>query len=141
MDALTLETMIKHGIPLSQHMGFSILDLQSHKIVLKGDHQANINVHGTAFAGSLHTLCTLAAWGLITSHLPADAALVMAKSEIKYRKPVNADIIATAEIPEATMQPFLTSLASEGKARLMVMTYVGDPRSPAVVFSGLFYAS
>jgi len=104
MTSDELEQRIRQGIPLSVQMDFRVLDLNRNSIRVRGGGQENINVHGTAFAGSLYTVCTLAAWGLITSRLPEDASLVMAEGKIRYRKPVVGDLLASCEVLSSELE-------------------------------------
>lgn len=76
--------------------------------------KGNTNIHGTAFAGSLYSLCVLSAWYNLVCHLRAtlgddvlDQATVVAKSaEIAYKKPIWA-VAANNEYVVATS--FLSS--------------------------------
>jgi thioesterase domain-containing protein len=136
-----LEQRIRQGIPLSAQMDFRVIDLGTNSIQVRGGGQENINVHGTAFAGSLYTVCTLAAWGLVTSRLPEQAALVMAQGAIRYRKPVVGDIVASCEVSSNEMDSFLNSLNKRGKSRLVVTVSVPCNGELAVEFTGTLYAS
>ncbi len=136
-----LEQRIRLGIPLSAQMDFRVLDLGFNSIQVRGGGQKNINVHGTAFAGSLYTVCTLAAWGLVTSHLPEQASLVMAEGTIRYRKPVVGDILANCEVSSSEMDSFLNSVNQRGKARLVATVSVPCNGEIAAKFTGTLYAS
>ena len=107
MDKQELEARILEGIPLSRSMAFEIVDLGEHSVRVMGHHKENINVHGTAFAGSLYAICTLAVWGLVFSRLPENASLVMVNGHIDYRRPVIGDIIADAEVSALEMSRFV----------------------------------
>lgn len=136
-----LEQRIRQGIPLSAQMDFRVLDLATHSIQVCGGAQQNINVHGTAFAGSLYTVCTLAAWGLVTSRLPAEASLVMSEGTIRYRKPVVGEIVAECAVSQSAMDDFLNTLQQKGKARLVATVSVPCQGEIAAQFSGTLYAS
>jgi thioesterase domain-containing protein len=81
MTANELTKKIHKGIPLTQAMAFDITQLTETSITVKTGGEENINVHGTAFAGSLYTTCVLAAWGLVNSRLPDEASLVLASGQ------------------------------------------------------------
>ncbi|MET0090777.1 MAG: YiiD C-terminal domain-containing protein [Candidatus Thiodiazotropha sp.] len=83
MTPAELEQRIREGIPLAAQMDFRVLSLTDHSIRVRGDAEENVNVHGTAFAGSLYAVATLAAWGLVRSRLPDGADLVMAEAKIR----------------------------------------------------------
>lgn len=136
-----LEQRIRSGIPLTAQMDFRVLALTDNSITVRAGAAENINVHGTAFAGSLYTVCTLALWGLIHSRLPAHAALVMAEGTIRYRKPVVGEIIAHCSIPAEAMETFLETVNATGKSRLKAQVYVADQdHNNAVEFTGMVHA-
>jgi hypothetical protein len=54
LTADQLESEIRQGIPLATHMAFRISELTPCTIRVIGGAEENINVHGTAFAGSLY---------------------------------------------------------------------------------------
>ena len=140
MTPLQLEQSIRQGIPLSAQMDFRVIQLTPTSIQVSGAAEPNINVHGTAFAGSLYAVCTLAAWGLVTSRLPDNASLVMAEADIRYRRPVKGDILADCEISATDMQGFLHTLHDTGKARLEAKVQVPCDGKLAAEFSGILYA-
>jgi thioesterase domain-containing protein len=141
MDAKTLENAIRQGIPLSQHMDFRILELDKYNIRVQGDGEKNINVHGTAFAGSLYVLCTLASWGLVHTHLPKNSALVIADAQIHYLLPVKGDIIAEAHIQPAELETFHERLNTRGRARIPVSATVDYLSKRGVEYSASLHAS
>ncbi|MGB0723664.1 MAG: YiiD C-terminal domain-containing protein [Gammaproteobacteria bacterium] len=140
MTRSELEQAIRTGIPLTRAMDFRVLELGPAHIAVRGGGEENINVHGTAFAGSLYTLCTLAAWGLANSRLPEQAALVMAEGDIRYRRPVTGEIIARSELAPAVMERFLAELERDGRARMDVPVRVDQDDEPAAVFTGRLHA-
>lgn len=92
--------------------------------------KGNTNIHGTAFAGSLYSLCVLSAWYNLVCHLRdtiGDDALeqltVVAQSaEIFYKKPIwnvkaNEYIAATSFLQSGNnaWEGFLSVLSEEGK--------------------------
>jgi thioesterase domain-containing protein len=134
-----LEERIRTGIPIAAHMDFRVLELSQNSIRVRGGGAENINVHGTAFAGSLYCTCALALWGLVNSRLPPNASLVMAKADIHYQRPVIGDIIAECEIPDGEMIEFLKAV-NTGKGRLYATVRVIHNEKTAVEFTGTVYA-
>lgn len=134
MNKKLLEHTIRAGIPISEGMDFRVQALDELTIEVTGGAKENVNVHQTAFAGSLYSICTLAAWGLTFSKLPANCALVMAKAEIEYLRPVQGEIVAKAALTTAQSDHFLTQLQQEGKARLDLQVSVENKGKTAVKF-------
>ena len=69
----------------------------------------NVNVHGTAFAGSLYAIAALCGWGstwLALRSRALGAHIVIADGHIKYARPVAETIVATCLFdPVATRKP------------------------------------
>jgi thioesterase domain-containing protein len=140
MTKSELEQRIRNGIPITSHMDFRVLTLTDERISVVGGAQENHNVHGTAFAGSLYAVATLAAWGLVQSRLPENAELVMTSGEIVYRKPVLGEIIADCHIDQHQFKDFLTKLQRKGKARLDAVSLIPYEQGTAVEFRGVLFA-
>lgn len=136
----SLEQRIRTGIPITGHMDFRVLELTDNRIRVSGGGTENINVHGTAFAGSLYCICTLALWGLVNSRLPDNASLVMAKAGIHYQKPVVGDIVSVCEVSASEMNNFLDAVNNKGKGRLQATVRVMSNDQQAVEFNGTVYA-
>lgn len=135
MNAEQLEQTIRAGIPISAAMDFRVRALNALSIEVSGGSQENINVHHTAFAGSLYTICTLAAWGLTHSVLPEACALVMAKADIQYLRPVEGDIVASAMLSEEQKNLLLDALKAQGKARISIVVNIYHQQKLAVSFN------
>lgn len=140
MEKQELEARILEGIPLSRSMAFEVVDLDDHSVRVKGHHKENLNVHGTAFAGSLYAICTLAVWGLVFSRLPDNASLVMANGQIDYLRPVTGDIVSDAQVSDLEMTRFLNELDDTGKSRLELSARVLQAGKTAVKFTANLYA-
>ncbi len=123
---------IHQEIPLSKAMGFNIIELSGTRILVEGPLDENINIHGTAFAGSIYSLAVLSAWALVTHVLTeqgVDADLVIARAEIKYRAPVKDTIICFCHLDEAVIQRFLDQLSNKKYARIEARVSVGIPEA------------
>lgn len=140
LTAEELEQRIREGIPIAAQMAFKVRNLQPNSIAVFAGGDENINVHGTAFAGSLYTICTLALWGLVTARLPEDTNLVLAEGNIRYRQPVMGDIDARCTITQDQMDSFLSVLHKRGRSRLDARVEVPGIEGPAVEFNGTLFA-
>lgn len=140
MTAEELEQRIRTGIPIAGHMDFRVELLSDSTVRVRGGGAENINVHGTAFAGSLYAVCTLALWGLVNSRLPATASLVMAEASIRYLKPVIGDIVASCEVATTEMETFLKVVNTKGKGRLEARVTVPAADNIGAEFTATVYA-
>ncbi|MBV2120378.1 MAG: YiiD C-terminal domain-containing protein [Candidatus Thiodiazotropha sp. (ex Ctena orbiculata)] len=57
-----------------------------------------------------------------------------------YRQPVIGDIVAHCNIDRETFDRFLDDLQQKGRARLKVLSIIGDNARVAAEFSGLLHA-
>ena len=62
MTPAALETYLHDHIPLSRAMAVRVVTSAPGHVELAAPLEPNINVHGTAFGGSVSTLGVLAAW-------------------------------------------------------------------------------
>jgi thioesterase domain-containing protein len=82
----------------------------------------NRNIHGTAFAGSLHATAVLAGWGWLELHARrvggrlGEATVVVRGTQMRYFAPVTSDFVATAEPPSA--QELATCVRAKRGARV-----------------------
>lgn len=91
---------------------------------------ANVNDKGCAFGGSLASVLTLAAWGLVDARLRAlgrEAEVYVADSRLKYLLPLYDDLQAHAWLaPGQDWTAFVRCLDDRGKARLALEADVRD---------------
>ncbi|MET0029281.1 MAG: YiiD C-terminal domain-containing protein [Candidatus Thiodiazotropha sp.] len=140
MTPADLEQRIREGIPLAAQMDFRVLSLTDHSIRVRGGAAENVNVHGTAFAGSLYAIATLAAWGLVRSRLPDGADLVMAEARIRYLRPIVGELNAECQIESGTFSEFLSLLSTRGKALLEAAVEMPGPSGPGALFEAKLHA-
>lgn len=80
----------------------------------------HVNDKGCAFGGSLVSLMTLAAWGVVTLHLQQAgiaADVFVANSAVRYRAPLFDDLVVEARLAdEAAWDGFLAALRDRGRA-------------------------
>ena len=140
--ATELQQRIHQAIPLSQAMGFRISEISDAGITVEAPLGPNINIHGTGFAGSLYALGILTAWGLCTHIIlraGLEASLVVAEATIRYRTPVEDDIVCRCEAGSESARRFVDDLSAQGRSRLMLEVVVGD--GPAAVIQAEMHAS
>lgn len=129
VSAAWLTQHIRDNIPLADTMKFEIVQLKPNLIEVVAPLEPNINIHGTGFAGSLYSLSVLTAWGLTSALLMESglaADVVVRSADIKYRKPVKADIRCECICSSETQIAFIDQVISEGKGRLLLKVTIGD---------------
>jgi len=134
-----LETICHDSIPLSKSMQLTIESFENNILVSKAKLAPNINVHGTAFAGSLYSVQALTGWGMIWLQLKLagfdEASIVIASGQIDYMKPLKDDLItrcdfngvsgALSELEKNDKTRFQLTCSVSGKGGL-VSKFVGD---------------
>ena len=95
---IELERTWHEEIPISKAMGIRVADFANDQLVVRAELEPNINVHGTAFAGSLYAIAALCGWGMTWLQLRSrriDGSIVIADGKIHYDRPVKEPIVAT----------------------------------------------
>ena len=140
----TAHATLFNAIPITQKMGLRLVRYDHEGLVISAPLAENVNDKQTAFAGSLATVVTLSGWALITLLLQdagIDANVVIARSEIDYKKPVTQDFQATCLKPDDTViARFLGTLKKHGKARIALRATIATESGVAVELSGAYAA-
>ena len=123
-------------MPPAAALGVRAVALEPESLRVHAPLAANINDKGCAFGGSLASVMTLAAWGLVVARLRADgivADVYVADSRIRYIAPLFADLDAQAWLtPDTDWATFRRCLAERGRARASLAAAVRDPSGHAV---------
>jgi thioesterase domain-containing protein len=135
-------------IPICEHMQIRALPFSRERFVLLAPLAPNRNVHGTAFAGSLYTVMSMAGWGLIRVELDRQlghatgkrADLWLTKASIRYADPVTDGFAAVAETDQRSLDQFWQKLLRKGRGKMRLNTIIGDPKSPLVTVQGEYAA-
>lgn len=133
------------GMPPVAALQPEILEWQDGLLRLHAPLAANVNDKGCAFGGSMVSLMTITAWGLVTLVLAdagASAEVYVADSQVRYLKPVFQDIEVEASFDVDTERLSMAeTLLRQGRAgaRLRARTLLADG-GVAATFSGRFVA-
>lgn len=133
-----LEATLHREVPLSGHMGVAVQDYDGASLGLSADFERNINIHGTAFGGSLYSACALCGWGLLHlkfGELGLAAQIVLSAGGIRYLRPVKRHIEVRCSLP-GDYPGFIQRLQERGKARLALQAEILADGESAVVFEG-----
>ena len=152
MDAIArpkaaLEAVAAHfaGMPPVAALQPEILEWRHGLLRLRAPLAANVNDKACAFGGSLVSLMTIAAWGLVSLELETaglHAEVFVADSRVRYLKPVFEDIVVEAAFDDAGEHAALAdTLRRQGRAgiRLQARTLLADG-GVAATFVGRYVA-
>ena len=127
-----LQQKIHLTIPISEKMGYEIVDISETAIETRAPLQLNINIHNTGFAGSLYSIAALTAWSLcqhaIAMH-QLNTSLVVAKANIDYYRPVESDIECHCGAVEDEMTKFIGNLQQGRRAKLSLEVDINNGRA------------
>ena len=119
------------AMPPVAAMRLSIAGYDGQRLRLRAPLAANVNDKGCAFGGSLGSLMTLAAWGLVTLRVQEagmQADVFVADSRIRYLAPLFADLEAEAALDTtASWDDFVATLRERGRARTELVARVPLP--------------
>jgi thioesterase domain-containing protein len=143
----TYKDELLNSIPIVSGMKVDIESLSEHEVCLSAPLATNSNYEGTAFGGSLNTLCILSAY-LLTHHIMKSnqlsfKSLVIQNSKIDYLHPVESDFIAKASCSLKNSAHFKSMLEKKSIARIEIESQVTTKQSEkiCVIFKGRFVAS
>ncbi len=135
-----LQAIWYQQIPLSEAMDMRIVDFADNTLTCCASLAPNVNVHGTAFAGSLYAVQALTGWGMMHLQLQLhelDASIVIANGQIDYAKPVAEKIVVSCSF--AGQEAAMDNLQKSGKGRFQLTSKVQlSDGSSAGSFSGLY---
>lgn len=123
MDKDPLRALEAHyqAMPPVAAMQLRIAGYDGERLSLHAPLPVHVNDKGCAFGGSLVSLLTLAAWGLVTLRVQQaglDADVFVADTEVRYLAPLFADLEAEASLAEGeSWEAFLGTLRERGRAR------------------------
>jgi thioesterase domain-containing protein len=142
-DALCreLERVWHTEIPISAAMQIHVVGFSGNRLEVRAALAPNVNVHGTAFAGSLYAIAALCGWGATWATLRTralDGHIVIADGRIGYHRPVSETIVATCVFDPAAQQEGFARLHSTGKGRFPLVTHIGTGEPPSATFEGSY---
>ena len=143
--ASALDALAAHfaGMPPVAAMRPAIADWRDGHLRLSAPLAANVNDKGCAFGGSLVSLMTIAAWGLVSLELAQagiEADIYVADSRVRYLKPVYEDLVVEARLETAGEEGAQAinlpgTLRAQGRVsfRINACTLLADGASAAVL--------
>jgi len=142
MNADQLQALLYREIPLSVAMQLQVHSVSPEQLSLYAPLLPNRNLHGTAFAGSLYSLATLAGWSLLTVHVAErqwSGSVVLRHADIRYQRPVEGDLTATALFADGdSVLALAHELERRQRGRIVIPVTIAHDGKLAVSFNGEF---
>jgi thioesterase domain-containing protein len=127
-------------IPISGAMGIGVKSFENEELTLHAALAPNVNVHGSAFAGSQFSLASLCGWGQLHLQLARrglDASIIFVDGRLACLKPVRADMIARCPMTEGAAAA-LDGLEEFGRTRCRLSTRIESDGELAAEFTGTY---
>lgn len=135
-----LERTWYEKIPITNALGVSICAFDGEQLHLEADFEANINLHGTAFAGSLYAVTALCGWSMVHLQLARaglSGSIVLAEGNIRYSMPVRDSIVAVCKFGD--QHKTIEALkAGKKKGRFGTLCSVSQDEATAALFEGSY---
>lgn len=143
-DVAALRRYLRGHIPLAAAMDIDVVAADERAVRIAAPLAPNINLHETAFGGSVVSLAILASWSLLHLRLQADGIgnrLVIQRNVITYERPIASAFSALASLATGeAWKPFVQLLQRRGKARIAVHAKLEYDGAIAARFEGEFVA-
>ncbi len=137
-----LQDVLNTEIPLTRHIGISVVEYTDLSLTLSAPLENNINHKCTAFGGSIYSVSVLSGWGLIYLLLKQhnlSGHIVIQESTIKFIKPINSDITAKCSFLSIQQyEKFLNMYRRKGVARIRLTSKITCNSEDAVIFNGSY---
>ncbi len=137
-----LQDVLHTEIPLTQHIGLSVVEHTDLSLTLSAPLENNINHKCTAFGGSIYSVSVLSGWGLIYLLLKQhnlSGHIVIQESNTKFIKPVSSDIKAKCSFLSAKQHDkFINMYKRKGIARIKLISTISCNSENAVTFYGAY---
>jgi len=138
---VALERIWHREIPISAAMGIHIARYEDGVLETRAALAPNVNVHGTAFAGSLYAIAALTGWGAVWLALERrgiDGHIVIADGNIQYLRPVAGEIVARCTFSHTAQEDAWRALDATGKCRFPLEVAIPGTNEDAARFRGSY---
>ena len=137
-----LQQLLDEQVPIARAMGVRLGQYTPEGLLLAAPLERNRNYKGTAFAGSLATLATLAGWALTmrrVEEMGVKPEVVVARSAIAYLRPVREDIEVFCTMPDdASIRKLKRALDRKGIGRWEITARIPPLGVRAVDYMGTY---
>ncbi len=145
MNADQLQQLLFAEIPLTAAMQLQVQQAGGDEVRLRAPLAPNRNLHGSAFAGSLYSVATLAGWSLLTVYAEQQGwlgSVVLRHGDIRYLRPVVGDLEASANWDDpAQLTTLHDDVQKRGRGRAIIAVKLHQDGKVAVSFNGEFVFS
>ena len=139
-----LERYLHESIPLTRALGVKVKIASPARVLLECPLEPNVNLHGTAFGGSIVALATVTGWLWIHVYMrerKQTPKLVISESTMQYMNPVTGSFSAELRAPsDAVINSFTQTFDRRGSARIELTVSVLSDGEEVGLFKGTYVA-
>ena len=139
-----LEKYLHESIPLTHALGLKVRFASPERVLLECPLEPNINLHGTAFGGSIVALATITGWLWIHVFMrerKQSPKIVISESHMEYINPVTGMFSAELRSPsDAVVRAFMQGFDRRGSARIDLKVSVLSEGEEVGLFKGTYVA-
>lgn len=138
------ETECRREIPLLDAMQLSFVSYENLTLTMEAPLAPNINNKGTAFGGSIASICLFGGWALATLAFTDNdihhTEIVVYKSEMTFERPARGHLVVKAYIEPDDFAACLARLRQEdpGRVRLNIRLELFHDEQRCATMDGLY---
>ena len=122
IDLEQFEADCQRDIPLLNAMHLALVDYDDLALTMEAPLAPNINNKGTAFGGSIASICLFGGWAVATlafmDHGINNTEIVVYKNEMTFERPARGHLVVKVRIERAEFEACLEKLQSGSDERI-----------------------
>ena len=128
IDLKTFEAECRHDIPLLTAMELSLVDYDDLALTMEAPLAPNVNNKGTAFGGSIASICLFGGWAVATLAFQDNdinnTEIVVYKNEMTFERPARGHLDVNAYIRPDDFEACLARLKANDPERIRLDIHV-----------------
>jgi thioesterase domain-containing protein len=137
-----LQNKLHDEILPTKTLDFRVDAMDGERLTLSAPLEVNINDKGTAFGGSIASLCTITGWCMcwtIAKLQDIECDMVVFESNMTYSRPITKDFIAEVLFPsEEQIQTIKAKMDEKGKASMELEVVINENGKNCVKYTGKY---
>ena len=139
-----LEKYLHESIPMTRALGLKVKFASPERVLLECPLEPNLNLHGTAFGGSIVALATITGWLWIhvyTRERKQSPKVVISQSHMSYLEPITGTFSAELRSPsESIIKSFTQTFDRRGSAKIELEVSILSDGEEVGLFKGTYAA-
>ncbi|MCO1602085.1 YiiD C-terminal domain-containing protein [Desulfosporosinus nitroreducens] len=142
MDELAFQQLLYEQIPITEKMGFEVIEFKPSSVKILAKLEPNLNHKCTAFGGSINSLMTMCGWAAVFVNIKefdSNSHIVIQRSNIEYFSPINMDFIAECKIEkQEVIEKLLITYKKFNRARIKLNVFCREDNKVLSKFEGQY---